>query len=182
MFHYQNIHLIDLYSEALHIPVVKSHTAGTKEEEVEDLKNAIEDIEAEGIVSGAISSYYQKSRIDRICRELGLRSLTPLWHKNELELLRDVLKNQLDVIITGVYAHGFNEEWLGKRIDEETVDKLIGLNRKHGISLVGEGGEYETLVLDAPFFEKRIKIVAANRIWEKQSGYYKVTTAELREK
>ncbi len=182
MFHYQNIHLIDLVSEALEIPLVKGHTEGVKEEEVEDLKSTIEQIEVEGIVSGAISSHYQKSRIDRICRQLGFKSLTPLWHKDELEILCEVLNIQLDVIITGAYAYGFSEEWLGRRIDERTVDELIELGKKHGISLVGDGGEYETLVLDAPFFKKRIEIVAAKRIWEEQRGCYSVTAAELREK
>jgi diphthamide synthase (EF-2-diphthine--ammonia ligase) len=56
------------------------------------------------------------------------------------------------------------------------------LNRKYGVSVVGEGGEYETLVTDAPFFKKRIKIVEAEEFWKNQNGYYGITKAELQDK
>jgi diphthamide synthase (EF-2-diphthine--ammonia ligase) len=56
------------------------------------------------------------------------------------------------------------------------------LNRRYGISLVGEGGEYETLVLDAPFFKKRIEIIEAEKIWKNQSGYFLITKAKLENK
>ncbi|MDI6691181.1 MAG: TIGR00289 family protein, partial [Candidatus Bathyarchaeota archaeon] len=52
----------------------------------------------------------------------------------------------------------------------------------YGVSVVGEGGEYETLVLDAPFFKKRIRIVEAEKVWKNQSGYLLVTKAELENK
>jgi uncharacterized protein (TIGR00290 family) len=84
--------------------------------------------------------------------------------------------------VTGVYAYGFSEEWLGRKIDDATIKALIELNRRYGISLVGEGGEYETLVLDAPFFKKRIKIIEAEKIWKNQSGYFLITKPKLESK
>jgi len=56
------------------------------------------------------------------------------------------------------------------------------LNSKYQVSLVGEGGEYETLVLDAPFLKKRIKIVKATKIWQANAGYLLVEEAKLVEK
>ena len=182
MFHYPNIHLVDLFADAVEIPLVKAETSGIKEKEVEDLKHLIEKVDIEGIVSGAVSSNYQKTRIEKVCRQLGLKSVMPLWHENELDVLNEILGLRFKVIITGVYAYGFDKEWLGRIIDEKTVIDMMELNRKYGVSLVGEGGEYETLVLDAPLFRKRIKIIKAEEIWENQSGYFLVTKAKLENK
>ncbi|MDH5753864.1 MAG: diphthine--ammonia ligase, partial [Candidatus Bathyarchaeota archaeon] len=110
------------------------------------------------------------------------KCITPLWHEHPLDILKEILDLKFDVIITGVYAYGFSGEWLGRKIDEDAVEALMELNRKYSISLVGEGGEYETLVLDAPFFKKRIKIIKAEKVWKNQSGYFLVTKAKLENK
>jgi len=182
MFHYPNIRLVDLFAEAAEIPLVKAETLAVKEREVEDLKRLIEGLDVDAIVSGAVASTYQKSRIEKICEQLRLKCIAPLWHENPLNILKEILDLKFEVIITGVYAYGFSEEWLGRKIDEASVKALIELNKQYGVSLVGEGGEYETLVLDAPFFKKRIKIVEAEKIWKNQSGYFLITKAKLENK
>ena len=182
MFHYPNIRLVDLFAEAAEIPLVKAETLAVKEREVEDLKRLIEGLDVDAIVSGAIASTYQKSRIEKICEQLKLKCIAPLWHENPLNILKEIVDLKFDVIVTGVYAYGFSEEWLGRKIDEASIKALIELNKQYGVSLVGEGGEYETLVLDAPFFKKRIKIVEAEKIWKNQSGYFLITKAKLENK
>jgi len=182
MFHYPNIRLVDFFAEAAEIPLVKAETLAVKEREVEDLKRLIEGIDVDAIVSGAVASTYQKSRIEKMCEQLRLKCIAPLWHKNPLDILKEILGLKFEVIITGVYAYGFSEEWLGRKIDEASIKALIELNKQYGVSLVGEGGEYETLVLDAPFFKKRIKIVEAEKIWKNQSGYFLITKAKLENK
>ena len=182
MFHTPNIRLVDMFAEAVGIPLVKSETSGVKEREVEDLKGLIAELDIEGVVSGAITSNYQRSRIDRVCRQLGLKSIMPLWNENELDTLQRILDLGFIVIITGVYAYGFDRQWLGRRITRDTIEDLQELNRKYGISLVGEGGEYETLVVDAPFFKKRIIPVKAEVFWRDQYGHLRITEAELEDK
>jgi len=182
MFHYPNIHLVDLFAEAVAIQLVKTKTAGIKEAEVEDLKRVLATLDIDGVVSGAIASQYQMKRVDKICKELNLKSITPLWQKDPLHLLEEIVNLKFETIIVGVYAYGFDQSWLEKKIDSTTIEALIELNKKYGISLVGEGGEYETLVLDAPIFKKRIKVVQKEKIWENQSGYLLIRKAELVDK
>ena len=182
MFHYPNIRLVDLFSEAVGIPIVKAESPGVKEEEVEDLKGLIERLDVEGVVTGAIASTYQKSRIDMVCEQLGLKSLAPLWHRDPLSILKELADLNFNAIITGVYAYGFTKEWLGKRIDARTIGALEELNKQYGVSLVGEGGEYETLVLDGPIFKKRIKIIDTETIWKHESGCFLVKKAALENK
>jgi len=179
MFHYPNIRLVDLFAEAVEIPLVKAETYGIKEKEVEDLEHLVERLDVDCLVSGAIASNYQKARFDKICRHLGMNSVAPLWHEKPRELLKEILNLEFEAIITGVCAYSMTREWLGRKIDTASIDALKELNRKYGVSLVGEGGEYETIVLDAVFFKKRVKIVESRKVWRNQSGYFVITKAEL---
>lgn len=182
MFHFPNIHLTKLFAEAAGIQLVTAETAGVKETELEDLKNLLATLDVEGIVSGAILSRYQKDRIDKVCRELNLKSVAPLWQENPIHLLKEIVNLKFDVIIVGVYAYGFDKGWLGRKMDSKTIHDLVELNKRYQISVIGEGGEYETLVLDAPFFKKRIQLVNVRRVWENHSGYMLVEEARLLDK
>jgi len=179
MFHYPNIRMADLFAEAVGIPLVKAETSGVKEVELEDLKRLLAKLEINAVVSGGISSQYQKSRIDKVCQELGLKHVAPLWQEEPLRLLEEMISLEMEAVIVGVYAHGFDKTWLGIKIDENTVNDLMELNRKFKVSLVGEGGEYETLVLDAPFFKKKMQLIETEKVWEGQSGYLLVKRAAL---
>jgi len=179
MFHYPNIHLVDLFADAVNIPLVKAETAGVKEVEVEDLKRLLAKLDIDAVVSGAISSQYQKKRIDKVCSELGLKSIAPLWHQDPRKLLEELVKLKIEAILVGVYAFGFTSDWLGRKIDETTISDLVELNKKYQVSLVGEGGEYETLVLDAPFFKKKMELIEVEKVWEGQSGYLLVKKSVL---
>jgi len=182
MFHFPNIRLTDLFAKAAEIPLVKAETVGTKETEVEDLKNLLATLNIEGVVSGATSSRYQRERIDKICRELNLKSIAPLWQEDSIQLLKEIINLNFEVVIVGVYAYGFDESWLGRKINRTTLKDLIELKGRYQISPVGEGGEYETLVLDAPFFKKRIRLLRTEKIWEDHSGYLLVREAKLVDK
>jgi diphthine-ammonia ligase len=182
MFHYPNIHLSDFFAEAVGIPLVKGETSGVKETELEDLKRLLANLQVDGVVTGAIMSQYQKKRIDKICQELNLKSIAPLWHENPQKLLAEMVDLNFEVLIIGVYAYGFDVTWLGRKINWESISELIKLCKKYQISVIGEGGEYETLVLDAPFFRKRIQLIQTEKIWENHSGYLLVEKAKLVEK
>ena len=179
MFHIPNIEMVKLQAKAMDLPLVWWETEGVKEEELEDLKQAIEiaqqKYKIQGIVSGAIKSNYQKERIDNICDELGLKSLAPLWQINE-ELYLQQLMREFNVIIVGIAADGLTEELLGKRIGLTFMDRMRSLN----VSCIGEGGEFESLVLDCPLFKKKIEIKEHEIVMEdERTGQYLIKKAIL---
>jgi diphthine-ammonia ligase len=179
MFHSINIHLTELLAQAIDIPLVKKSTKGEKEKELVDLKNLLQDLEIDGVISGAIASEYQRTRIEKICDEIGIKSFTPLWHKNQELLLRDQVKAGFHIIIVGVFAAGFDETWLGKTIDEQTIDALVSLHEKYRISIAGEGGEFETLVLSGPLFHMKLVIDESVKEWNRDNGIFQVKSAHL---
>jgi ABC transporter with metal-binding/Fe-S-binding domain ATP-binding protein len=186
MFHVPNIHLVNLQSEAMGIPLILKKTKGVKEEELNDLKDAIseamEKYDITGIVSGAIYSNYQRKRIDDMASELGIESLSPLWKKKPKEMLSEMVEKGFKMVMSAVAAEGLGPEWLGREIDQKTIEELSCLHNTCYVCTAGEGGEFETLVIDAPNFSKEIKIKDAENSWDGQAGVYKVLSAELIEK
>ena len=181
MFHTPNIHLTRLFSEASDIPLILESSLGIKEVELEDLKNALKKTDVDGVVVGAIESEYQKSRVDKICDTLGLEVIAPLWHMDPVSLMSDIVQ-LMDVRIVHVAALGLDQNWLGKRLDKEALKDLIKLNKKYRIHIAGEGGEYETLVLDAPYFLRKIKIEKSKIKWHGDRGSLEVIEANLIDK
>lgn len=184
MFHFPNLWVTELQSKAMGIPILKGSTAGEKEKELQDLRNLFLSSkgEVEGIVTGALASQYQKQRIDALCKELGLKSIAPLWHKNAERYWKELLSEGFEVVITSVSAQGLDESWLGRKIDFEALEQLANLAQKYRFHLGFEGGEAETLVLNMPLFKKRIEIKKARKIWEGTRGDYVIEEAELAEK
>ncbi|MBI2675826.1 MAG: diphthine--ammonia ligase [Candidatus Aenigmarchaeota archaeon] len=187
MFHYPNTWLTKLQAAAMHKRLLTSETKGIKEKELKDLENLLKIAKkdgAQGIAAGALASQYQYERVKRICKKLKLKVYTPLWHIEPEDEWKMLFKYNFRVVITGVSAEGLTKEWLGKEIDENNFGKLKELSRKYDFHLSGEGGEYETLVIDCPFFRHRIEIGEREVIWNSQSeaGWLKVKSARLADK
>ena len=185
MFHVPNIHVTDLLAEAFDIPIMSVETDGVKEEELEDLKEAFENLKSSGvecIYTGALYSQYQKSRIERLGCDVGLEIISPYWHVDELEYMRKIVSLGFKIIISGVAAWGLDETWLGRVIDDEAIDELVKINEKYHVDLAFEGGEAETLAVDGPIFKKRLKILKDRKEWHHDSGVYIIEDAVLEEK
>jgi predicted ATP pyrophosphatase (TIGR00289 family) len=185
MFHTSNINLTKLSAEAMGIPLIQKNTPGIKEKELDDLKNVLKYLKNEGvkgIFSGALASSYQKSRVDRICQEVSLESIAPLWHVDPQKYMEELLDLGFETILVSVSAEGLDESWLGRKINREVLDNLISIREKHSIHLAFEGGEAETLVLDCPLFRKRINLQEIEKHWQKDSGYITIKKAFLEDK
>ena len=185
MFHVPNIHLTDLISQAVEIPIIEVKTSGVKEEELMDLKEGFKQLKSlgiEAIYTGALFSTYQKSRIEKLGDEIGIEAISPYWHTDPKEYMDLVIGSGFKVIISGVFAEGLDESWLGRLIDEDALRELERISEKTYLHLAFEGGEAETLVIDGPIFKKRIEIIEANIDWHRDNGTYNVIDAKLVDK
>ena len=179
MFHSVNIHLTEKLAEAIGIPLIKRQTKGEKEEELKDLKEILKNLNIDGVISGAIASEYQRTRIEKICHELEIKSFAPIWHKNQELILREQINAGFKIIIVGVFAYGFDETWLGKTIDGKTIDAIMQLRKKYAINTAGEGGEFETLTIDGPIFKRKLVLDETSKEWKRDSGILRVNKAHL---
>ncbi len=183
MFHIPNIDLVKVQAEALNLPLIFQKTSGIKEKELLDLEKAVkkakEKYGIEGIATGAIASEYQKSRVEKICKKFDLNCFSPYWKKDPEEYMDELISAGFEVIITGAAAEGLDESWLGRKVDKNLLEELRELNEKYGVHIAGEGGEYETFVLDGPIFEKKIKIEKSEKKWKGNSGELVINKTSL---
>lgn len=183
MFHTPNIDVTALQAEALGLPLVSVVTEGRKEEELADLVKAIADakskLQIDGVVTGAVESVYQASRVQRICNRLNVWCFNPLWKFDQKALLEKLLENKFKVIISGIFAYPLDEKSLGKQIDAQVISRLMELQGQYGISPSGEGGEIETTVLDSPMFKQKIEILKFFVEAKGNCGVFQIKQARL---
>jgi ABC transporter with metal-binding/Fe-S-binding domain ATP-binding protein len=181
MFHTPNIGLTELQAEALDIPLITGITKGEKELELSDLKdlikNAIELFGIEGIVTGAVESVYQAQRVQKICADLGLWCFNPLWQMDQIELLETLIRKKYNIIISSIAAYPLDESWLGRKLDSKMITELKALK---GVNPAGEGGEFESLVLNAPMFKREIEIIESEKEYDNHAGVFIVKEADLK--
>ncbi|NXW94890.1 DPH6 ligase, partial [Alopecoenas beccarii] len=175
---YQTVghHAIDLYAEALDLPLYRGFIKGTsvntgrvytacQEDEVEDLYDLLKLVKdkerVEAVSVGAILSDYQRDRVEDVCRRLNLQPLAYLWRRNQEILLKEMISSNIQAIIIKVAALGLDpDKHLGKSLDQ-MEPYLLELSQKYGVHVCGEGGEYETFTLDCPLFKKKIVVDSA---------------------
>jgi len=167
MYHQPNLEILMMQSRALGIPLVFERTRGEKEKELDALEQALSEAKKgygiRGVVSGALFSTYQKERLQKICDSLNLKLFSPLWYKEQVEELHLLVDNGFVFIISKVAGKGFGEQWLCKPIGKKEVSELASLAKEIGSNAAGEGGEFESIVLDAPNFGKKINILSAKK-------------------
>lgn len=191
-FMYQTIghQLLGYYADLLNVPLYRKRIEGgsvnqdlayvpgtetaSKGDETEDLLELVRYIQADfatttpikAVCSGAILSTYQRTRVESVCSRLGLLSVAPLWEMPQLDVLRDLQKMRIEARTLKVAAIGLEpEKWLWRNVaDPVVVAHLKRCKEKWGVHPAGEGGEYETVVVDGPGF--RYRAVVEEEDWE----------------
>ncbi len=163
MFHSANLDAVAAIARSGGMEYVEILTDGEKELELDDLEAGLASLECTGVVTGAVESTYQRDRLVRIAGRLGLELVAPLWHMNPLDLLHEVAE-RLHAIIVVTAADGLDTSFLGERIDGAMIERLERVAAMHQIHLAGEGGEYESLTLDAPFYRYPVSFDSAEVI------------------
>lgn len=181
IFHTPNLSMVPLMAESMGRDLVTARSTGTEEGDMDGLRKALDGLDVEGVVSGAIWSDYQWDRMNIVCGDLGLKLMAPMWRKDQDMLMDQFLDSGIVSMIVGCYAEGLGEEWLGRVIDRQAVEELKAIRARTGISIMGEGGEYESLTIDSPMHSRPLEIVSSERAWSSQGGTMTITSARLRE-
>ncbi len=162
MFHRPAVELTRLQAEALGMPILLRETSGEKGAELADLEEALREARdaygVYGVVTGALLSDYQRMNINIVAHGLGLKVYSPLWRKDQEDYMRRLVRHGFRFIVTSIDAYGLGGRFLGRVVDEKMVEEIISRSRRYGFNPAFEGGEAETLVLDAPLFAKRLVV------------------------
>lgn len=160
MFHSANLDAVPVIAKVAGMEYAEILTHGRKEEELRDLEEGLAVLNIEGVIAGAVASSYQKERVEVITDRLGLSLYTPLWHMDTEMLVREVAQ-RMDARIVVTAAEGLDESFLGARFDTDLIRRLKQVEKTYRINIAGEGGEYESLTLDAPFYSRPITFLTS---------------------
>jgi ABC transporter with metal-binding/Fe-S-binding domain ATP-binding protein len=195
MYHVPETRLAGLAAESIGISLLEvepgdlgAETAADSgrqgDAELEPLEAALRDLDAElpdglaGVTVGAVESEYQTTRVEAMADRLGVEVFAPLWQQDPRELAEAMLAAGFQVTVVQVAAAGLDESWLGRQLDVEALTDLAELHERHGVHLLGEGGEFETLVTDGPHMDRPLELTYTTE-WEGTRGRLHVEEAQL---
>lgn len=160
-FHGTEARLIQLQSYSLRISLVQQETSWDDYEPA--FKEAVRSLIPEGVegmVFGDIYLEEHKQWVERVCGELGIKALEPLWGKSTEEVLTTFINSGFEAVVVSAQADLIDPEWVGEVVSQSFMDYLKSKN----IDLCGENGEYHTLVTGGPIFRGKIRLLETNRI------------------
>ena len=195
MYHVPATDLAGLAAESVGIPLVDvepdDFAAAEAEDssrqgdaELEPLEAALRALASDldgglaGVTAGAVESEYQTSRIEAMADRLGAEVFAPLWQEDPRALADAMLDAGFEIRIIQVAAHGLDESWLGRTLDADAIADLEALNEEYGVHILGEGGEFETLVTDGPHMDRPIRL-EYDTVWEGTRGHVEIEEAWL---
>ncbi|MFB6121189.1 MAG: diphthine--ammonia ligase [Halobacteriaceae archaeon] len=190
MYHVPATHLAELAAESLDIPLLEiapddlgapeaTDSSAQGDAELEPLEDALTDLgDVSGVVAGAVESAYQTDRIAGMCERLGADLYSPLYGEDPESLAEQMLDAGFEIQIVQVAAYGLDESWLGRTFDRAALADLRALNEEYGVHVLGEGGEFETIVTDGPHMDRAIDL-SYETVWEGTRGHVRVTDARL---
>ncbi len=174
-FHGTESRLIQLQGQSIGIPVFQKET--TPDGYEREFKEGVQSLLANGIKGMVFGDIYldeHKEWVERVCADLGIEAIEPLWHKSTEEILTGFIDAGFEAIVVSAQAKLIDEEWIGRRVDKNFMEYL----KAKDIDLCGENGEYHTLVVNGPLFKRRIEVTESQTI--NRDNYWFLDTVKYR--
>ncbi len=169
-------------AEALALPIyfIESDMKSYTEAFVTKLKELRDSIGIEAVGFGDLYLDGHREWGEKVVAEAGLEAVYPLWMKQEqaLSVLKEFTETGYEAIVTRVDPKRFSEEYLGRPVNRKFYEAV----QQFPICPMGESGEYHTLVVDGPLFNKRINLLEANIRAMETTLLYDIESYELNKK
>ncbi len=181
-FHLIGSDLLNVQSNAIGIPIIKQVTSPDMYEE--NFRKALLDFKnkgVEGLVTGDVFdvALHEEGWLDRICHEVGLTPVRPLWHLDTKQILTEFINEGFKAIIVRVKNEVLGLEWLGREINQTFFKDLLNIKT---IDPCGEHGEFHSFVTDGPLFKNRIEITDSEKTTINGYGRLKITQYSIKSK
>ena len=171
---------LQLQAQAMGIPLIQRQAARTNYES--SFKSVLFALKEEGIsvgVFGDIDFNAHREWIDRVCSEVNIVPHFPLWEEDQNKLVREFIDLGFEAVVVATKANLLGEEWLGRAVDS---DFLVDLAKLESITPCGEAGEYHSLVIDGPLFQKRLEVIEASKVIRDAHWFLDIGRCELKSK
>jgi len=185
LFHFATVEATKELAKALDLEhIYTTCDVADPKKEAEIVKNIVRNNKVDALVLGGVGLQETQIKVlQETLMPLGVEVFASHSGFDHDEMMQEMLKRGYDIRISQFAVEGLGLEWLGKKLDENLFLELRKRAYNYGFHVGGEGGHYDTLVIDGPIFKKRLKITSAERVKETEySGYLKIKNMELIEK
>lgn len=165
-FHGTDARLIDLQSRAMGIELLQK--VASWEQYERDFKLTVAGLKQGGVMGMVFGDIYLQEHLDwvqRVCAEIGVEALEPLWGRDTKGLLKEFIDIGFEAVVVCAKSELIGKEWIGHKVDYSFMDYLGA----KGIDYCGEKGEYHTLVTNGPIFKSRVKLLQSRIV--QRDGY-----------
>lgn len=162
-FHGIEAKLMNLQSELIGIPIVQKEVSPDMQEYEKEFKEAVFELKnkgIEGMVFGDVYLEEHKNWIERVCEDLEIQSIEPLWNIPPERVFQEFINLGFKAVVVSCKADLFGEEFIGRYVDRNMLEEL----KARRICPCGENGEFHTFVIDGPIFKKRIEITKGQSV------------------
>lgn len=169
-FHGIEADLMKLQAESIGIPIVQKEVTADLTEYEKEFKEAVGELKSKGMkkmVFGDIYLLEQYSWVDRVCGEIGIEPVEPLWNQPTDKILEEFIDLGYKAMVVSAKADLFDGSFIGRIIDKKMLSEL----KERKICPCGENGEFHTFVMDGPIFKKKIEITESRPILKE--GFWK---------
>jgi len=169
-FHGLEGKLLKHQAELIGIPLFQKEVSPDMEKYESEFKAAVSELRGTDInhmVFGDIYLLEHESWIERVCNDLKIKALEPLWNNPAEQIIDELVDLGFKAVIVSCKADIMGKEYLGRTVDKQLAQELKARN----ICPCGENGEYHTLVVDGPIFKQPITIVESEPVLKE--GFWK---------
>ena len=141
-------------------------------------KNQISELKEKGVEAGVFGDIYLKEHrvwIERVCAEMQIEAIFPLWGEDTEDLLKEFIAEGFKTLVVAIRNDILDNSWLGRIIDNKFLSEIKKLD---GIDPCAENGEYHSFVFDGPLFSKAINIVVGDKYGAGNHNFFKLKNDE----
>lgn len=150
--------MIKQQAELAGIPLIRKKVAQENfEHEFKETVGAFAKNGMRGVVFGDIHLEPHREWVDRVCGELGLEAVEPLWGMKTENIINDFLKDGFETVVVSGNQNLIDKRFIGRKMDGEFIEYLKSKN----LDVCGESGEFHTFVTSGPLFHGKIEIMDA---------------------
>lgn len=157
--------LLDKQANSIGIPLLKVMVSeGTNDEYEKQMEAILLKAKSEGIehvIFGDIFLEDLREYRENNLAKVNMKAVFPLWKIDTTVLINDFIAQCFKTITCCINDGYFNEEWVGKEINEAFIKDLPAT-----VDPCGENGEYHTFCYEGPIFKQKISFTIGEKIYK----------------
>ena len=176
-FHGIENEIMKMQADAIGISLIQKEVSNNMQDYEKEFKSAVNELKScgiQGMVFGDIYLDEHKEWVDRVCNDMGIACIEPLWNQSTESIITEFIDAEFKAVIISAKSDLFREEFLGRLIDYDLVEEL----KRREICLCGENGEFHTFVVDGPIFKKEIRIIESQPLFIE--GFWKHWSLDIK--